>query len=117
MDTLSKDVQGFVDTVVSYLHKKKKIQHEVPDIRKLFHRVTARAKNEKAALVETAILLTTEEQEKIKALLVKLVGHEVTLTNKVNKMVLGGMRIQIADWLVDTSLSAKLTDMASTLTQ
>jgi F0F1-type ATP synthase delta subunit len=40
----------------------------------------------------------------------------MTVENKINPEIVGGLRIQVADWLVDTSIASQLTKLAESLT-
>ena len=48
-------------------------------------------------------------------LLAGLLGHTVTCHYSINTALIGGIKIQVADWIVDSSLSSQLTNIAHSL--
>lgn len=113
MNALSKDAKGFVDAVVSQLVDLPVGRQEgtVNRVRSLLSKVTAQAKHEKNAHVESALPLTSEEKTAVEALLAKLLGHSVDVAYKVNPDVIAGLRIRVADWVLDSSFLGQLAKM------
>ena len=113
----NKDAHEFVEGVVSYLRKDKRSQASVPKVRAFLGRVTAEAKKQKVAHIESTVPLTDMEKNAIKRTLAHHIDHEVTLECVVNNTLLGGLKIQIGDWIIDTSLKSQLDQMATILIQ
>ncbi len=114
--TLTKDAKGFVAGVVSYLRNEGSSKTVVPKVQALLQKVTNQARKEKVAHVQTSVALTSDEKLTLSRLLMEYIGHTVELDVHVDPELLGGFRIQVGDWIVDTSLKSHLADMADQLT-
>lgn len=114
---LTKDARGFVEGVVTYLRQDGRSQTMVPKIQELLGKVTDQAKKEKVAHLDTSVLLSGQEKTAIGKALAKIVGHEVGLECAVKPNLLGGLKIQIGDWVLDRTISSQLQQMASMLLQ
>jgi F0F1-type ATP synthase delta subunit len=116
MKTLSKDARGFVDSVVKYIQKDKLAGESVEkDVRHLLNRVSEADLRANQAIVETAVNLTAAETTTINQIIEKLVGHPITLVNQVKPAIIGGLRITIGDWILDSSLIYQLDQLKSIL--
>lgn len=87
----------------------------MPEIQILIEKITSQAKKEKVAKIESSVELTPKEKKAIGSFLEKLIGHSVTLHCHTNPHVLGGLRIQVGDWIVDTTLSNQLNQLSEVL--
>ena len=114
---LTKDARGFVDGVVTYLKSDGRSQAMVPKVAALFGKVTAKAKKERIAKVESSIALTQSEKNDIQRALTGILDHDVELDCVVHPETLGGFRIQVGDWIVDTTLDSQLKLLATVLNQ
>ncbi|MEK7129843.1 MAG: F0F1 ATP synthase subunit delta [Patescibacteria group bacterium] len=115
MQPLSKDARGFVDGIVGYLQREDKDSPVVGRVRTLLHRVTVTAKQEKLATIESSVGLTVHEKGQISHVLARILGHSVALSVRVKPEVLAGLRIQVGDWVVDTSLAHQVDVLAQSL--
>lgn len=68
----------------------------------------------KQTTVTTSVVLTDREKRQVADLVKKLV-KSAEIVYKVDSSLLGGIRIQAGDWLVDTSLVSQLSQLALTL--
>lgn len=66
------------------------------------------------ANVETAVALLPKEKEEIAAF-VASTGYDGEITYTVVPDLLGGIRIDVGDWVYDTTLKTKLTELVQTL--
>jgi F0F1-type ATP synthase delta subunit len=66
------------------------------------------------AIVETAVSLNDTEKATISAFITEQ-GFTGDVTYTVNRKVLGGIRIDVGDWVYDTTLKEKLAALVSTL--
>ncbi|OGG31252.1 ATP synthase F1 subunit delta [Candidatus Gottesmanbacteria bacterium RIFCSPLOWO2_01_FULL_46_9] len=112
---LTKDARGFVDGVVSYLRTDGKLKSITPKVEAFLHNVTSQTRKEKVAYVQSSVELAPGEKTSLAKLLEKLIGHEVSLEPSVNPDLLGGITIQVGDWVVDTSVKSQLEQMAQSL--
>jgi F-type H+-transporting ATPase subunit delta len=115
MKPLSKDARGFVDSVVKYIKTDGKSATAGQSVRSLLSKVSDEDKKMNKAVVESAIGLTDAEKAEVEKIVMKLVGHEITIETSVRPSLLGGLRITVGDWILDTSLKAQLDDLKSTL--
>jgi F-type H+-transporting ATPase subunit delta len=65
--------------------------------------------------VETAVALTRDEMADVSASIDKLMGHPVKLQYEVRPDILGGLRITVGDWVLDTTLSGQLDELKANL--
>ena len=72
--------------------------------------LAADALDEAVATVHTARELTSSEKERLVAALTKQYGSEVQLHVVVDPDLVGGMRIQIRDDVIDGTVSGRLDD-------
>jgi F-type H+-transporting ATPase subunit delta len=110
---ITQDARGFVAGVVDYLRSEGRVSHSVPKVQNLLYKMTSSARKERQAIVESAVKLTAAEELGIAKALSRVVGHQVSLDCHVNTHLIGGIRIQMADWVVDTSIKAQLAQMAA----
>jgi F-type H+-transporting ATPase subunit delta len=115
MKTLSKDARGFIDSVASYVRSDARSKTAAPKVQLLITKVTAAAKKEENAQVQSAVALLPDEKKRIESLLVKLLGHTVTCHYSIDASFVGGIKIQVADWVVDSSLTTQLASISRTL--
>ncbi len=110
--SLTKDAKGFVESVVGYLKKDTKQSAQLPKVQSLLSKVSKQAQKESQAIVETAVALDDQEKKELTDMLASMFGHPMTLVEKVTPEVLAGIRIQVADWIVDTTYRTQLQTMS-----
>jgi len=115
MSNLQKDARGFVDGIVDYLKTDGKRTNALPKVQNLLMKVSDRAAKEKTATVKSVVMLSGEEKNKLEKILGKFMHHPITVTNEIDTSLIGGMRIEIADFIIDTSYKGKLEGMTKVL--
>lgn len=115
MKSLTNDARGFVEGVVTQLKKTGKASAMTPKVETLLMRMTSSARKERHAIVETAVKLTSDEARLIERILSKVSGHSVLLEMRIDPDLIAGIRIQMADWVMDTSMKSELSLMATML--
>ncbi len=115
MAKLTKHARGFIKSVVSYIQKERETNHAVPQLRKLLSKVSQDAEEDITAHVQSAVPLTSEEKSQIQKTLTRISGHEITVVSTVAPSVLGGLKIQVCDWVVDTTFFKTLQNMSHML--
>jgi len=115
MKVLSKDARGFIDSVASYVNSDVRAKNVAPKVQSLLTKVTAAAKKEENAQVQSAVALAPSEKKRIEALLAGLLGHTVICHYSIDSMLIGGIKIQVADWVVDSSLTTQLATITQTV--
>jgi F0F1-type ATP synthase delta subunit len=116
MKTLSKDARGFIDEITTYVRSDARAQTVAPRVTTLLTQVTAAARREQTAQVKSAVTLLGPEKKRIEAVLVRLLGHAVECRYSVDKSLIGGIHIQVADWIVDSSLATQVATIAHAVT-
>lgn len=70
----------------------------------------------KTAFVVSAIALTNNEKEELSNVLSRfLVGKSVILDCHVDRNVLGGLRVEVDDWVLDTTIASQLKKLTHVL--
>ena len=115
MKTLSKDERGLIDGVASYIRSDSRGKQILPKVSALFTKVTSAAKRERVATVASVVALSEAEKKSVGRMLSSIIGHDVECRFVINGELLGGMKITVADWVVDTSLARDLTQLAHSL--
>lgn len=116
MTSLSKDARYFVDGVTKYLRVAGDGNVMVPKMTAILHKISLSARTEKTAIVESTVVLTAKEKSGISRFLSRLLAGSVTLECRINKELIGGIRVTVGDWVVDTSLASQIRDMQEQLT-
>lgn len=68
----------------------------------------AERRDKVVAIVRSAVALTPEQSERLVGALGRLYGRPVSVHVEVDRAVLGGIRVQIGDEVIDGTVSAKL---------
>lgn len=77
--------------------------------------VVADERGTELATVTVAAPLTVEQQDRLARLLAESAGRSVKITTVVDPSVIGGVRIQLADDVIDGSVRARLDDLRQKL--
>jgi F-type H+-transporting ATPase subunit delta len=82
-----------------------------------FDRLANEAAGRVNAVVTTAVELGAEEQRQVGAHLSKLLAAEVSVQSLVDPRILGGLKVQYGDHLIDASVATRLQQLRRTLTE
>ena len=115
MNPKPNDAKGFVDSVVQYLRSEGEDSSVLPKVELLLHKISDRSRKEKEADVTSAVALSDREKNRVAGLLTKLAGHQVSILCRVDPSVIAGLKIQMGDWIVDTTLAYQLSKMAEAI--
>lgn len=115
MKSMTSDARGFVAGVMTQLKKTGKVSSMTPKVQSLLMKMTSGARKERHAIVESAVVLTVEEERAIEEVLSTVSGHDVSLETRVDTDLIAGVRIQMADWVMDTSMKSELLNMSAVL--
>lgn len=77
--------------------------------------VVAAERGRVVATVHTATALTDAQRERLAASLSRTYGTPVSINEVVDRDVVGGIRVQIADDVIDGSISTRLSDLRTRL--
>ncbi|MDP4679132.1 MAG: F0F1 ATP synthase subunit delta, partial [Cyclobacteriaceae bacterium] len=61
--------------------------------------------------ITTVVPLTTELRKEINALVQKITGQKVELTEKIEPSIIGGFILKIGDRQIDDSINSKLNEL------
>ena len=78
-------------------------------------RLVADQRGRSVATVVAAAPLSDAQRERLTAALTKRYGTRVSLNTIVDPTVVGGLRVQIADDVIDASVSSRLADLRQRL--
>jgi ATP synthase F1 delta subunit len=115
MKKLNTDARNFVSGIVDQLRKNSKNDRPLPKVQSLLKKVSEGAWKDSTAKVTTAISLLSTEKEQISVLLSRRLGHPVNLVCTVSPKIIGGIKIEIADLLIDLSYEEKLQTIEAML--
>lgn len=115
MKQFSKDAKGFVRGVMSHIKRNGKAGDVMPRVQSLLFKMSDSARREQQAKVESAVKLSEEELLRISRVLSDIAHHQVSIDSKVNPDLIGGLRITMADWVMDMSMKNELKEMSALL--
>lgn len=115
MKSFTHDARGFVQGVVTHLKKSKHSSEVAPKVTSLLMRMSNGARKERQATVESVVKLTADERMQVERILECVAGHKVSLDCRINPELIGGIRMTMADWVLDASIKSQLYDMAEML--
>lgn len=75
-----------------------------------YAQVAAERRERLVADVVAAVPLTQEQRERLEVALVRLYGHQVQLNVDVDPAVIGGLRLQVGDEVIDSTVLTRLAD-------
>ena len=116
MTSLTRDARFFVDGVTKYLRGSGGAGAMLPKVTAALHKIATSARAGKLARVESSVPLTSKEKSDISRFLSRLLSREATLQCTINKELIGGLRIGVGDWIVDTSIATQISAMQEQLT-
>lgn len=85
--------------------------HRAAEILDEYDRLVDESEGRVRATVTAAVELSNEEQELIGERLSKQIGKEVRVTAQVDRGILGGLRLQYGDHLIDASVATRLQQL------
>ncbi|MER1998251.1 MAG: F0F1 ATP synthase subunit delta [Lysinibacillus sp.] len=113
--TLFSNANEAVVNTLQILIDKKRIS-DVAIVAEGFQALAAAAQGTAQATVYSTRPLTAEEQAEISASFGKLVGVEkLDITNEIDASLIGGVRVQIGNYIYDSTVASKLESLKRTL--
>jgi F-type H+-transporting ATPase subunit delta len=76
-----------------------------------FERLADEAAGRVRATVTTAVELSAEDRDRISDELSKRLGKEVRITAAVDRRIMGGLKLQYGDHLIDATIAARLQQL------
>ena len=87
----------------------------LPEIAALYEEERAEFEKSVHAEIVSAVALSTDQQQRIKASLEKRLGKEVTISHQVDESLLGGAIIYAGDMVIDGSVTNRLEKLTNSL--
>jgi F-type H+-transporting ATPase subunit delta len=104
-----------VVNMLGFLIDKKRI-NEVQSLAEQFKNLAAEAQGSAEATVFSTRALTDQEKDEISTSFGKLVGKDkLNITNVIEPSILGGVRVQIGNYIFDNTVANKLAGLKRTL--
>lgn len=109
------NVNEVVANTISFLIDKKRI-NELESVAKEFIDLAANAEGAAEATVFSTRGLTDAEKEEVSNAFSKLVGKDkLNITNIIDPSLLGGVKVQIGNYIFDNTVASKLEGLKRTL--
>lgn len=106
----SKEIHNFIKTVAYY----DRIL-ALPEIFAVFEDYVAQEKEIIRAKASSAVKLTKTQVDQIKSSLKARFGRDVSLEVDVDTSLIGGVKVQVDDWVLDNTIKARLARLSHTL--
>ena len=104
-----------VVNTLELLIDKKRID-EIGNLAQAYKQLAAEAQGSAEATVFSTRALTDAEKDEISSSFGKLVGKEkLSITNVIDPSILGGVRVQIGNYIFDNTVASKLENLKRTL--
>ena len=84
---------------------------EIGECIKVFRELKKQAENRVTARVRSAVALDEDQVSRLKAILEKKLGSQVKIKQIIDKKVLGGVKIEFEDKVIDGSVKKQLHDI------
>ncbi len=91
--------------------------HEIDGIVEEFEQLADDAAGRVRATVTTAVELESADRDRVAAQLSKQLGKEVRMRAEVDPRILGGLKVQYGDRLIDASVASRLQQLRRRLTE
>jgi F-type H+-transporting ATPase subunit delta len=107
--------QPIVVNMIQFLIEKKRL-NELTAVADQFQALAAAAQGSADAKVYSTRELTAEERAEVSAAFAKLVGKEqLNITNIIDASLIGGVRVQIGNYIFDSTVASKLEGLKRVL--
>ncbi|MDI7740885.1 F0F1 ATP synthase subunit delta [Lysinibacillus fusiformis] len=104
-----------VVNAIQLLIEKKRV-NEIANLARSYKQLAAEAQGSADATVFSTRALTDQEKDEISSSFGKLVGKEkLTITNAIDPSIIGGVRVQIGNYIFDNTVASKLENLKRTL--
>ena len=91
--------------------------HEIDGIAEEFEQLADHAAGRVRATVTTAVELEPADRDRVAAQLSKQLGKEVRMQAEVDPRILGGLKVQYGDRLIDATVATRLQQLRRRLTE
>ncbi len=109
-DKLNKEAKNLIDMMIE-----NKRLHIIPQLKILYELLRAQHENVLEAKIISAFPLKSDQQEKLVSALRTKFRRKVNVICTVDADLIGGVKIEIGDQVIDSSISGKLAAMTAAL--
>lgn len=67
------------------------------------------------AHVYSAVKLTKDEETSVKETVSDIAGEQIPVEMHIDKDLMGGLKIEVGDWILDTTISSQLKRLTASL--
>lgn len=83
-------------------------QKILPEVTRSLEEVLHKAKKTDEIKVTSAVAMTSKQLKLLKSTLSRALGVNLPVKNKVEKSLVGGFTVRVADWFLDASITHEL---------
>lgn len=102
------------DVVIDFLTEKNK-ENILPEIVQELKEVSREISADQEIRITTAIKLENNEKDKLQKFFDGIIEKKQPIKNIVDTGVLGGIRLEWGDWMIDMTLKSRLNQLKKTL--
>ncbi len=95
----------------------KKLDSNLDGISQSLQKITSERKANKKAVVWSVVTLNKVMLERVKKIVKKASAKDVEVENKINPEILGGLKIECGDLMIDATLQNDFLKMTKTICQ
>ncbi len=114
MQAKNNDVDNLTKSVLDVLAKRKETKL-IPQVGEALKLIGGRNKNQNLGTVWSVIPLSERVLSRIKKIMQTHIKRDFELKNQLDPLLLGGFRVEIADWVLDASLKSDFDNLQKAL--
>ena len=101
------EAERYVRNLLLLLLERRRLA-QLPQVAEVFHDLVLQERGMAVAEVTTAVALTPQEAEQVRARLRDLIGKTVDMRARVDPAIIGGLVVRVGDDLIDGSVRTQL---------
>jgi len=115
MSIKSQDVRNFVDGIIRHVKTEGDTGTVFPKVTTLLHKISKSDSKKNTAIVTSSAELTVEQKNSVRKVLEKKVNHALAIDYQTDKSLIAGLKVQLGDMVIDTSLNHQIDQMTGSL--
>ena len=116
LNKVEQSVSGLLRRFLDMTLKRRRIR-EIPNIYEELLQMEDEMRGIERASVTTAVQLTQEHIEKLRTELNRLMNKEIMLEPKIKPEIIGGVIVEMGDYMIDGSMAKEIRDIRDRLRQ
>ena len=113
-DLSKKKSKQIVSTVIDFLHDQRE-GTLLSEVAQQLHKVAKGSDKNQSITITSAIRLKEEEKKRIKHIFKSILNKEYPVKNRVNPDVIGGIKVEWGDFLLDLTLANRISQVKQAL--